>query len=153
MRSSRNVLGRSPVTPCGFPAFTALRSAWAEDVVDRGTCPGRCFALCAKARNRLPPSTTKSSSRTHPRPFPVALMGTAFFLPRNPCISQGQRKGRGGPIPCTQTVLALRAAGLRQGIGPPPKYGQTSGVRCLDDIHLGAVPHNYAHNAHAASVQ
>lgn len=32
----------------GFPAFTALRSAWAEDLVVGNTCPGRCFALCAK---------------------------------------------------------------------------------------------------------
>gem|GEM_PF-3207217 len=44
----RNVPERNPRHAPGSPAFTALRSAWVEDVVDRGACPGRCFALCAK---------------------------------------------------------------------------------------------------------
>ena len=44
----RNVPERSPRHAPGFPAFTALRSAWAENVVDGDTCPFRCFALCAK---------------------------------------------------------------------------------------------------------
>lgn len=45
----RNVPERNPRHAPGSPAFTALRSAWAEkDVVDRDTCPLRCFALCAK---------------------------------------------------------------------------------------------------------
>ena len=44
----RNVPERNPRHAPGFPAFTALRSAWAEDLVVGNTCPGRCFALCAK---------------------------------------------------------------------------------------------------------
>lgn len=44
----RNVPERNPRHAPGFPAFTALRSAWAEIVADGDTCPGRCFALCAK---------------------------------------------------------------------------------------------------------
>lgn len=40
--------GEKPRPAPGFPAFTALRSAWAEIVADRDTCPGCCFALCAK---------------------------------------------------------------------------------------------------------
>lgn len=44
----RNVPERSPRHAPGFPAFTALRSAWAEDLVVGNTCPLRCFALCAK---------------------------------------------------------------------------------------------------------
>lgn len=45
----RNVPERSPRHAPGFPAFTALRSAWAEDVVVAVACPLRCFALCAKS--------------------------------------------------------------------------------------------------------
>ena len=46
---SEDVPERNPRHAPGSPAFTALRSAWAEkDVVDRDTCPLRCFALCAK---------------------------------------------------------------------------------------------------------
>mgnify|MGYP006908959597 CR=1 FL=1 len=41
--------GEKPRHAPGFPAFTALRSAWAEIVADGDTCPGRCFALCAKS--------------------------------------------------------------------------------------------------------
>lgn len=44
----RNVPERNPRHAPGSPAFTALRSAWAEIVADGDTCPGRCFALCAK---------------------------------------------------------------------------------------------------------
>ena len=44
----RRVPERSPRPAPGFPAFTALRSAWAEIVADRDTYPGCCFALCAK---------------------------------------------------------------------------------------------------------
>ena len=44
----RNVPERNPRHAPGFPAFTALRSAWAEIVADRDTYPGCCFALCAK---------------------------------------------------------------------------------------------------------
>ena len=40
--------GEKPRPAPGFPAFTALRSARAEIVADGDTCPGRCFALCAK---------------------------------------------------------------------------------------------------------
>ena len=40
--------GEKPRHASGFPTFTALRSAWAEDLVVGNTCPGRCFALCAK---------------------------------------------------------------------------------------------------------
>ena len=40
--------GEKPRHAPGFPAFTALRSAWAEIVADGDTCPGCCFALCAK---------------------------------------------------------------------------------------------------------
>ena len=46
--SVRNVPERNPRHAPGSPAFTALRSAWAEIVADGDTCPGRCFALCAK---------------------------------------------------------------------------------------------------------
>jgi len=45
----RNVPERNPRHAPGFPAFTALRSAWAEDLVVGNTCPDRCFALCAKS--------------------------------------------------------------------------------------------------------
>ena len=44
----RTVPERSPRPAPGFPAFTALRSAWAEIVADGDTHPGCCFALCAK---------------------------------------------------------------------------------------------------------
>ena len=44
----RNVPEGSPRHAPGFPAFTALRSAWAEDLVVAVACPLRCFALCAK---------------------------------------------------------------------------------------------------------
>lgn len=40
--------GEKPRHAPGSPAFTALRSAWAEDVVVGDRCPGCCFALCAK---------------------------------------------------------------------------------------------------------
>lgn len=36
--------GEKPRHAPGSPAFTALRSAWAEIVADGDTCPGRCFA-------------------------------------------------------------------------------------------------------------
>lgn len=43
--------GEKPRHAPGSPAFTALRSAWAEIVADGDTCPGRCFAaLPRKAR-------------------------------------------------------------------------------------------------------
>ena len=43
--------GEKPRPAPGSPAFTALRSAWAEIVADGDTCPGRCFAaLPRKAR-------------------------------------------------------------------------------------------------------
>lgn len=48
----RNVPERNPRHAPGSPAFTALRSAWAEIVADGDTCPGRCFAaLPRKARH------------------------------------------------------------------------------------------------------
>ena len=37
----------------GFPAFTALRSAWAEDLVVGNTCPGRCFAALPRKARRF----------------------------------------------------------------------------------------------------
>ena len=40
--------GEKPRHAPGSPAFTALRSAWAEIVADGDTHPGCCFALCAK---------------------------------------------------------------------------------------------------------
>ena len=44
--------GEKPRPAPGFPAFTALRSVWAEDLVVGNTCPGRCFAaLPRKARH------------------------------------------------------------------------------------------------------
>ncbi len=48
---SEDVPERNPRPAPGFPTFTALRSAWAENVVDGDTCPFRCFAaLPRKAR-------------------------------------------------------------------------------------------------------
>ena len=41
---SEDVPERNPRHAPGFPAFTALRSAWAVIVADGDTCPGRCFA-------------------------------------------------------------------------------------------------------------
>ena len=49
----RNVPERSPRHAPGFPAFTALRSAWAEDLVVGNTCPGRCFAALPRKARRF----------------------------------------------------------------------------------------------------
>lgn len=50
--SSAECFGEKPRHAPGFPAFTALRSAWAEIVANGDTCPGRCFAaLPRKARH------------------------------------------------------------------------------------------------------
>ena len=51
--SVRNVPERSPRHAPGFPAFTALRSAWAEDLVVGNTCPGRCFAALPRKARRF----------------------------------------------------------------------------------------------------
>ncbi len=49
----RNVPEGSPRHAPGFPAFTALRSAWAEDLVVGNTCPGRCFAALPRKARRF----------------------------------------------------------------------------------------------------
>ena len=51
--SVRNVPEGSPRHAPGFPAFTALRSAWAEDLVVGNTCPGRCFAALPRKARRF----------------------------------------------------------------------------------------------------
>ena len=45
--------GEKPRHAPGFPAFTALRSTWAEDLVVGNTCPGRCFAALPRKARRF----------------------------------------------------------------------------------------------------
>ena len=79
----RRVPERSPRPAPGFPTFTALRSAGAEDVVVASPCPLRCFALCAKSALLWDGYGSGVDALLHPgcisRAFPQQILPSAYL--------------------------------------------------------------------------